>query len=293
MYRRALGWKWLRFFGLCFKHSFRQAGKAIRKSLPRRRKPLDPRDMACGEDGAMVEIEDSSISGALTLLRGNGGSLPASSSEASHCAFDVATVRGGLTVLNGSGCDTLTLNSLTLVGGLLASNGEGAAYFSLGGSHVSGSVTVLRGSGGSLPASPAWASDTYMGMGEVHGFVTLINGGGEDRVNMEWHTFQSSVLISSGEDGSQVRFSHAPVGGSLWVFRGNEADPSAPPLVGYVTVDLSSVAGGVTVFSGSGGDQVGLSEADFGGPVLVNTGTGLAKVYLGTSAAGPTSQFHT
>jgi hypothetical protein len=255
----------------------------------------------------IVQLIDFSAGGSVTVKNAGGNS----STQISRDTVGVSTIKGNLTVTNGTGQDTFQLNDTNVNGSVTVNNGHG--NLGVGGQFVMYNLdnTAFRSViGGNLTVSylDGNASSTdYLMDTEVLGNVALNHGSGDFLTDMNGYNTRLPVVIhgsltmtgtgansvgfgtvgfgtgvvvdkgftytSGGGTAETLAFSNFRVGGDTSIKLGNAGNT--------VTIDDSEFDGRFTLVSGSGNDTFNLeatagtsSATEFHKAVLVDLGTG-------------------
>ena len=238
-----------------------------------------------GADAGETIVNACDLAGSLTVNRGDGGDMPTLPGFASYLEIEHTNIGGSLNVMNGTGNDKARPAEVSFGGSVNVHNGAGGADFQLNTVDVAGWLTVTRGSGGNLPNHAGWASWTHFAHVGVAGTVTILNGAGDDRIDLPeaWPTnIDGNLWIDNGPDGANVTVGGCTVAGWFTLLRGNGGDlaPTHTGFASWIDIDPATIGGNLTIINGTGDELVRLFEVTVGGSLYINHGPDAAEALV-------------
>ena len=237
-----------------------------------------------GPDAACLYLEQTTVDGTVTSLRGEGGDLAAYAGYASLFWGQQSTLHG-VTLLNGWGADQTVLQDSGITGSLFVQNGMGAARTSISGSNITGATSLFRGEGGSVPGDTSYASTALIGPGgTLSGAVLCINGSGNDRFVANTTTLGGAVSLYNGLGAASASFTAVTVNGALTFLRGPGGMLPAGGYSGELSLIGGGVGGNISYFSSTGDDFFSAINASLGGGIFADFGPDAANAsFTGTT----------
>jgi hypothetical protein len=244
-------------------------------------------------------IDNGSGGSTTTLTDSNVGAVrPPIGSELTRAFFASG---GNVTVLNGAGEDSFTLDNsdsgIGVDGNLFISNGDGGSDTALNQTFLGGSLTIFNGQGldtfratglgsfDNLGQPSAGLTSLYINNSDggssailsnitVGGDVTLLNGAGHDEFILNDTDGGVGVLgnlfIANGDGGSATAIGNSVVLGNVTVLNGDSFD-------GFVVNNIGSaggINGSLLIINSNGASDTELRNTTVGGSATLFNGDG-------------------
>ena len=234
-----------------------------------------------GAGASLLIMPNTNVNGSVTHIASGGGSI-SSVPFADYATYTqigsgtTGNVKGDVTILAGAGNDWLDIEKVNVDGNVFFSAGASGAILTTASEIIKGRLTVIRGDGGNLAATPGYASNVQMTDTVLWGDATFINGAGTDGLSLTNVAAGSGVLVLDGAGAASVSMTNAVIHGSLTAIRGDGGDlPYVPGYASYAQYQaLTSVGGPVFIMNGAGKDLVSFDTTTLSSPVTIMNGTG-------------------
>ncbi len=242
-------------------------------------------------------IADATVTGSVTILNSGGpeygvagvGSLEGtgwryytSYTGIGESLLDPSrgvTIGGDVTIVNGAGSDYVTFRSADIAGNTYVNSGADGLYLRTISGEFDGRFTVVRGDGqgtlysgvGNLGISDTGSYIT-LGATDFDGDVVILNGAGGNYLTTDAAATLGgnvTLAVGGGEYSLHVRPS---VGGSLSIYCA--AADSCEMEIG-VAATSHTISGNLSVYTGSGSDEVSLPGLTVTGSTYVDLGSGI------------------